>query len=57
MLEGRVVLGSLLSPPVPFLQVFIVWVCFGLVVFSCSWPDGLCGERCQIMKPVSKAGI
>lgn len=34
---------------------------FGFVLvwlfFSCSWPDGLCGERCQIMKPVSKAGI
>lgn len=42
------------SPPFSFLQVSVDWVC---LFFSCSWPDGLCGERCQIMKPISKAGI
>lgn len=39
----------LISPGVSFLGGFV------FQLFLAPWP--LCGERCQIMKPVSKAGI
>lgn len=54
VLGGKVLSGTLLSPPFPFLRVFVV--CF-IWVFSSSWPNGLCGERCQMMKPVAEIGI
>lgn len=61
VLEGKAMVRNLLSRPRPPLFFFHSSRCllFGFVlsclVFSCSWPDGLCGERCQMMKPVSKS--